>query len=261
MLLIGDELRTGIENSITGYHGSKLEDLVSRAGGTYAVKYVNSALAHKYEKPTPLAVSAHPLLTWGTGTYVTPLAFPLSSALYGRIGLVSDYDPTTWKIFDATDPKLRAIYIRWAQQQPIYNQLLLTVHSTIGNQTLRNRFKEDFKIDCVLFNPDQAADLHTDMREHVWMAVTEWENDRIATGPSKQFAKARFTVLIDEDFILEDLNKLPVILAERLIENITKRMKPNHGYPVSWARIDPALHAAIIDRYTKGGYLHIYIEP
>lgn len=261
MSLIGDDLRTTIQNSITGYPGSKLEKLVSQAGGTYAVKYVNSALAYKYETPAPLAVSGHPLLTWGTATYVTPLAFPLSSALYGRIGLVSDYDPTGWQIFDATDPKLRAIYIRWAQQQPVYSQLLLTVHSTIGNQSLRNKFKEDFKIDCVLFNPDQAADLHTDMLEHVWMAVTEWENDRITTGPSKRFARARFTVLIDEDFILDDLNKLPVRLAERLIEKITMRIHPNRAYPVSWARIDPALHREIIDRYTNGGYLHIYIEP
>jgi len=45
----------------------------------------------------------------GTAAYVTPLAFPLSSALYGRIGIVCEFDPTTWRVFDATKPANRMV--------------------------------------------------------------------------------------------------------------------------------------------------------
>jgi hypothetical protein len=84
--MIGASIRTAVENAIEAYAGSRLEALVSQAG-PYVIKFVNSRWASTYASPGPLKISENPALTWGTATYVTPLAFPLSSALYGRIGL------------------------------------------------------------------------------------------------------------------------------------------------------------------------------
>ncbi len=258
--MIGDSIRSAVENVVTSYDRSRLESLVKGSGGPYAIKFVHSQWAESYETPAPLKISTSPALTWGTATYVTPLAFPLSSALYGRIGLVTTYDPNGWNVFDATDPVASAAYVRWVQAQPSFSELVLTVHSTHANHFLRNKFREDFKIDCVLFNPDQEADLHTDRGQHVWMAVTDWANGKIDSGMSTRLARARFTVLIDEDFALEE-NGLPIQKAERRIEKITEKIPLHQPLEVAAARSDPNLAAKVISLYKNQGYLHVYINP
>ncbi len=207
--MIGKSIIRSVEAVISSFEESQLARLVD-ADGSYAIKFVQSRWAATYEVPGQLKISETPALTWGTATYVTPLAFPLSSALYGRIGLVTDYDASGWRVFDATRPYGRRAYVRWARAQPIYADLLLSVHSTQANHILRNQFREDFEIDCVLFNPDQEAESHTDRVHHVWMAVTDWVADgTIETSMSQRLRNARFTVLLDEDFRLQD-QRLPI---------------------------------------------------
>src|ERR1700730_10015396 len=152
--MIGHGIRTSVEQSIKLYADSRLANLLDDVG-PYAIKFVKSRWAASYLSPGRLKISQTPALTWGTATYVTPLAFPLSSALYGRIGLVTDYDPHDWSVFDATDPAVRMTYVNWVRAQPAFSDLVLTVHSTHANHYLRNKFRDDFKIDCVLFHPDQ----------------------------------------------------------------------------------------------------------
>jgi hypothetical protein len=268
MSLEGYSTLNAVEDEITDYADSQLASLSAQTGN-YVIKFVNSKRAADYEKPNPLYVSTTPALTWGTATYVTPLAFPLSSALYGRIGLVTDYDPAGWRIFDATRPTAQAAYISWIQAQASYFDLLvLTVHSTHANQFLRDRFREQFKIDCVLFHPDQEADLHTDIGRHVWMAVTDWTTDArtgkqtIRPGKSACLSRARFTVLIDEDFaLLEEKFDLPIQKAERRIEKITEKIRLHKAMEVAAARSDPTLPAKVIYFYKNKGYLHVYIKP
>jgi hypothetical protein len=48
---------------------------------------------------------------------------------------------------------------------PAFSDLVLTAHSTPANYLLRNKFRRDFNIDCVLFHQDQEAEVHTDRRE------------------------------------------------------------------------------------------------
>ncbi len=242
---------------------SPLQGLIS-AYGPFVIKFVQSRWAATYESTGKLKVSETPALTWGTATYVTPLAFPLSSALYGRIGLVTDFDPKGWRVFDATTPSGKGAYVRWARAQPVYADLLLTVHSTQANHLLRNQFRERFRIDCVLFNPDQEAEFHTDCSHHIWMAVTDWNpNGTIDHGMSRRLGNARFTVLIDEDFRLQDQG-LPIRVGERQIEKITERLHastPNQPANVRQVRGNPGLPAEIAKIYKGGGYLHVYIEP
>jgi hypothetical protein len=260
--MVGPQLEREIKSEIVKFRSSKLFNLVSR-DGSYAIKFVQSKWAANYQTPNPLKISDTPAQTWGTATYVTPISFPLSSALYGRIGLVAHYDPTTWRIFDATRSSARLAYMKWAQAQPCYDDLLLTVHSTYTNHYLRNKFRKDFRIDCVLFHPDQEAETHTDRANHIWMAITDWDGDAINSTMSARFGAARFTTLIDEEFLLQE-NGLPVNSAHRQIEPVTEAMQrthPNQPMGVSRAKSDPALPGEIVRVFISGGYLHVFIEP
>ena len=258
--MIDDSIRRAVEDEIVDYADSSLSRLVEKHGA-YAIKFVQSRWADLYVSPHPLKISETPALTWGRATYVTPLAFPLSSALYGRIGLVTDFTPEGWRVFDATRLSARDAYLRWARSQPIYQDLLLTVHSTHANHVLRNTFRERFNIDCVLFHPDQEAEIHTDADQHVWMAVTDWApNGTIESGMSQRLGNARFTVLIDENFLLEDRG-LPIRVANRQIERATAGIRPQQCVGVSGARLDPQLPQEIAQLYRANGYLHVFIEP
>lgn len=249
-----------VEKQIEEFPSSRLSGLVKQTG-PYAIKFVQTKWAKHYSIPKPLKISESPAQTWGTATYVTPLVFPLSSALYGRIGLVAKFDPDDWRIFDATTPAGRYAYIEWAKNQPAYFDLLLTVHSTQANHVLRNHFREAFNIDCVLFHPDQEADLHTDKEEDVWMAVTDWTPaGKIDTQLSNRLGSARFTVLLDEDFALQD-EGLPIRVASRQIEGITELITNHQCINVDAARTNPRLPTEIVRLFNSDGYLHVYIVP
>lgn len=258
--MIGPKITSDVQREIADYKTSQLAGLVA-TGGAFAIKFVQSRWAANYATPGALKISATPAQTWGTATYVTPLAFPLSSALYGRIGLVVPFDPTGWRVFDATNPSGRRAYVRWAQAQPVYADLLLTVHSTQANHILRNQFREDFEIDCVLFRPDQEAEYHTNASQHVWMAVTDWTpHKKIQNDMSVRLNQARFTVLLDEEFQLLHDN-LPIKYSARQIENVTQGIMPQGGFHVGGARGNPQLPALIRGYYAQAGYVHIYIAP
>lgn len=260
--LVGSRIETAVNREIHDYDQSQLLQFVIAAGGTpLVIKFVASKWAAAYHSGAPLKISDKPALTWGTATYVTPLAFPLSSALYGRIGLVCEFDPTDWRIFDATRPAARAAYVRWVQAQPAFSDLVLTVHATHANHVMRNKFREDFEIDCVLFNPDQEAELHTDPAQDVWMAVTDWTPAKtIASDMSTRFADARFTVLLDEDFALEEAG-LPIHRASRQIETTTATIANSAAIEVGSVRGTAGLAGEVRSYFQSGGYIHVFIKP
>ena len=190
-MLLGKNLQQAIENSILDYQESKLKQLVD-AHGNFVIKFIQSQWAEHYVAQKALKISESPALTWGTATYVTPLSFSLSSALYGRIGVVTEYDPAGWKIFDATIPRNRMLYVAWVQSQPAFEDLVTSVHSTLANHQFRDKFRSDFSIDCVLFHPDQEAEYYTYSIEHIWMAVTDWKTyDTIDNEFSRRLSRER----------------------------------------------------------------------
>lgn len=261
--VLGAANRERVQAFVQPYAGSGLERAVNLVSGELKViKFISSRWASSYAAPAALRISATPAQTWGTATYVSPIAYPLSSALYGRAGIVASFDPTSWKIFDATDPAARNAYILWAQAQPEYPDLITTVHSTATNHTLRNRFRDQFKIDCVLFHPDQEADMHTDRVNHIWMAVSEPDIDPERPLESKRFVDGRLTVLIDEEFPTDD-DGLPIRLGRRLIEPTTLTF-PNRDCIAGPAARANSLHLAsqIAAHFDAGdSYLHVFIEP
>jgi hypothetical protein len=168
----------------------------AKFGGTYAPVGPNAAA------PKPgLHVSAAEGFTWGTACYVAPLVFPVSTAIYGRCGIVAEADPSNWRIFDASDAYSQQLYVNWVNLQPYAHKLILTTHSQLANQFLRNLFRTQYKIDCVVFPPDEDNLHYTLPMQDLWLAVTQWSvNGEISSGPSTVFRNPRLSVVLAEEF-------------------------------------------------------------
>jgi hypothetical protein len=201
-----------IRAAIEVYPQGKLGQLAVQSdplhgGDPLVIKYISARFAALYHSPGGrLHISDTVGFTWGIGTYVVPLAYPVSSAIFGRIGVVAKFDPTGWRVFDATDAQNQDHYLSWAAQQPLGRQAALTAQSAYYSHELRNLFRTVFDIDCVLFPPDQTNAAYTDPAD-VWMNVTDWtrtsgtpSEPSIAIGFSGLFTDPRIAVLVDDEF-------------------------------------------------------------
>jgi hypothetical protein len=115
---------------------------------------------------------------------------------------VAWFDPTGWHALDCTDPAIEALYIAWLQYQPSLKDILVTVHSDYINHILRDQFREQFRIDCVLFHPDERDNtrLYT-VDSDIWMAVADFDADwHLQRGSSPRFFDSRLTVILEEEF-------------------------------------------------------------
>lgn len=93
--LLPPGLRADIEDAIRSYGpawsqfiSDNLEDPQSSAGLPLAVKYVPSRFAGTYKSANPGLFIGSSNFTWGRGVYVTGVQEPLSTAIYGRVGVV-----------------------------------------------------------------------------------------------------------------------------------------------------------------------------
>jgi hypothetical protein len=197
-----------IRASIEIYPHGKLGQLAAQSdplgsGDPLIVKYIPARYAGVYQSPGGrLRISDTAGFTWGTGTYVVPLAYPISSAIFGRVGVVAKFDPAGWRVFDATSEQNQDLYLSWAAYQMLARQAALTAQSAYYNQLLRDQFRVVFDIDCVLFPPDQTNAVYTTLAD-VWMNVTDWTcapNKTIATGSSTRFTDPKIVILVDDEF-------------------------------------------------------------
>ncbi|MEU7601109.1 hypothetical protein [Streptomyces sp. NPDC041003] len=201
------DLRQEIADAITTSEPTWLafvDDNREAAGGRpLAVKYVPARYAATYQKPNRGLFIGSSNFTWGRGVYVTGVQEPLSTAIYGRVGVVSRFDPSGWKAFDARDQANEQLYLRWLHTQPDYSQAVLTVHSDYWLHQFRNLFREQFEIDVVLFHPDEkdAGGWYTDP-QHTWMAVSDWQSRQVLSRAdySTRFEDVWLTILIEEEF-------------------------------------------------------------
>jgi hypothetical protein len=196
---LDDEINASVENGFPVdilYLGFGKEPL--------AIKYIPARWSNVYHRPgQKLKISDTPGFTWGRATYVTSLTFPLSTAIFGRAGVIARFNPYKWRTFDATVTENRELYIRWLQAQPLYQRFVLSAQSAYISQLLRDSFRLRYRIDCVLFRPDQSNPRYTKTASDIWMAVTDWtpmQRPRIATGSSERFQEPRLTVVIEEEF-------------------------------------------------------------
>lgn len=196
-------LNAAIRAAVQTYPAGPLKRIVASMPAPLAIKYIPATYAKGYVNGTrpSLRISTSAGFTWGTGTYVSPLLFPISTAIFGRVGIVARFDPSGWRVFDATTAANRGLYIGWIGMQPLHGALTLTMHSQLANQYLRDLFRKTYEIDCVLFLPDQFNAVYTDPVADIWMNVTDWTpTGEIAVGDSGRFTAPRFTVLLDEEF-------------------------------------------------------------
>jgi hypothetical protein len=185
----------------------KILDIGTGMQPPLVIKYIPTKFATVYHKPgQKLKISEAPGFTWGRATYVTPLAFPLSTGIFGRVGVISRFDYSRWRTFDATDKSNERLYLRWLQTRPLYREFVLTAQSAYISQLLRDAFRLNYEIDCVLFRPDQSNPRYTKKNSDVWLAVSDWRympsggGKAIATGFSDRFIDARLTVVLEEEF-------------------------------------------------------------
>jgi hypothetical protein len=106
--LLPATLRTDIGEAIKRSAGawdtwveSNRADPLVRGSRPLAVKYVPSRHASTYRAGGARLVIGSSNFTWGRGTYVTGVQEPLSTATYGRAGIVATVDPKDWSAFDA----------------------------------------------------------------------------------------------------------------------------------------------------------------
>lgn len=256
---MNEPFESEVESHIVDFSNTGVKRRLDQIGlANLAIKYVNSRWARQYTSHQPIKISESVNMTWGTGTYVAPLIYPQSTVMYGRIGIVSDFNPQGWRVFDATNYPSVMTYLQWAQSQPIFEEVLTTVHSLEANAILRNTFRERFRINCILFYPDQSGHSYTGTTD-TWMCVSDFDSTgRLQTNFSSELANALFSVLVDEDF--EDLgNGLnPKRSVNSLIEQATLgRASQCLGRTVP----DSRLAQEIASLYAKDGFLHYYIQP
>jgi hypothetical protein len=170
----------------------------AKFGGVYATSGPNAGAA----KPAGLFISASPGFTWGMACYATPLLYPVSTAIYGRCGIVAEANPTGWRLFDASDPTAQQLYVDWVRFQPYSRLLMLTTHSQLANQYLRNAFRTQYRIDCVVFPPDEVNQYYTRRRRDRWLAVSQWNAaGDLSSGPyCNQFMNPKLSAVLAEEF-------------------------------------------------------------
>lgn len=189
-------------------------------GPPLCIKYMSPkwGLEYRTGRASAFVVSEHASFTWGRATYVTPLAFLMSTATFGRIGVVAEFDPTHWRIFDATDDTNRDLYLEWARRQREAKEAYLTVRAMESHHAMRNNFRIQYGIDCVLFRPDEHNHDYTNPHTDVWMAVTDWTDSSrtaIGNGKSRWFKNPRVCLHIEEEFQTTGRGRMPLLNRRR----------------------------------------------
>jgi hypothetical protein len=169
-------------------------------GAAYVVKYMLPARLGSFMTNKLLYASDVPSYTWGDAVYVAPLVGPFSTMIFGRVGIVGTIDPQ--RVYDATGTAGKDYYQQWIRfQWRWYDLLTTTVHSPLANRYLRNRFRTRFRLDCVLFRPDQFCTGYVDPAGDTWFAITHWDRyRRVAFGTANCVQKAEWCVVTCEEF-------------------------------------------------------------
>lgn len=199
---VSRDLDARIHAAIEAFPHHVLDVNPAPASPPLAIKYIPARYGAAYHRPgRKLVISNTPGFTWGQATYVTTLMYPLSTAIFGRVGVISEFDPAGWRTFDATKEENKRLYLSWLQTRPKYRDFVLTAQSAWFGQQLRNLFRQNYRIDCVLFRPDQSNPRYTDVKSDVWMAVTDWApKGKLASSYSGRFLQPRLTVIVEEEF-------------------------------------------------------------
>jgi hypothetical protein len=176
------EIRSWIDQSTVRFDAQ-----FSEAKRIWVVKYFNPAFLSGFLNSKQLVISSSPGFTWGDGVYVTPLANPYSTMMYGRIGVLGWIDDAPLlRAFDAIDPRGIDLYQDWITYSTyLYRLLTTTIHADRANRLLRNAFRRSFQIDVTYFRPDQYNKNYVSLSQDHWFVVSDWAGMQ-SQGPSQR---------------------------------------------------------------------------
>src|SRR5215216_613901 len=83
-----DEVETDVEDWIDQSSRLFHQEFLGADQKVWVMKYFPPRFLEAFLKNRRLAISATPGFTWGDGVYVTPLSYPYSTMMYGRIGVM-----------------------------------------------------------------------------------------------------------------------------------------------------------------------------
>jgi hypothetical protein len=100
------------------------------------------------------------------------------------------------------NPNVANLYVKWSREQPMSSMLALTTHSQLANQILRITFRTRFKIDIVVFPPDEMNRTYTNRTRDRWLAISEWSpSGRLRSSGSANIPRIpRLCVVVAEEF-------------------------------------------------------------
>jgi hypothetical protein len=175
------EIRAWIDESTLRFDAQFTE-----AQRIWVVKYFNPSFLAGFLKSKQLVISTSPGFTWGDGVYVTPLANPYSTMMYGRIGVLGWIDNVPLRAFDAVDPRGIDLYQEWISYSTyLYRLLTTTIHADRANRLLRNAFRRSFQIDITHCRPDQYNKNYVSLSQDHWFVVSDWAGLQ-SQGPSQR---------------------------------------------------------------------------
>jgi len=191
-----------------------IEDFISKCGKSPSISTLIAAdelVVVKYLPAEHLGVvlargqlyaSERAGFTWGDGVYVAPASFPLTTMMYGEVGVVGTCSAVGLKFFDASDPAGIDLYQQWiTHQTALYLELTTTVHASVANRELRNAFRTRFQIDCVCFRPDEHCVNYVDATTDLWLAFTHWDAYRgVGHGFSGVVRALKWCVVVPDAF-------------------------------------------------------------
>ncbi|MBM3813716.1 MAG: hypothetical protein FJW20_18985 [Acidimicrobiia bacterium] len=178
-----------------------LERLKAEKSLFHVIKYLPARWLDTALTNQKLLASDAKGFTWGDAVYVAPLSQPLSTMMYGDVGVVGTVNASRFRLFDATDPRGVDLYQQWITYHPApYRMLTTTIHADCANHELRNSFRTRFQIDCVCFHPDEPCANYAAVSD-LWLALTLWDSSRaVAPGPSSVVANLAWCVIGSDTF-------------------------------------------------------------
>jgi hypothetical protein len=179
------------------------------SGKAWMLKFFPPQYLAGFMRRPELVVSTTPGFTWGDGVYVVPLQHVYSAMIYGRVGVMGWIDKADLaRVYDASDLVGVSLYKEWIQFKPgLFTLLTTTVHSNFANRRLRNVFRQRFKLDLVLFRPDEFNRAYVQPMRDRWCVVADFPGGTAlpagTVGFSRRIRDCELVAIGSEEFIVD----------------------------------------------------------
>ena len=196
----------------------------------FPAKYLDGFIKHPY-----LIISTSLGFTWGDGVYVSPIADTQTAMFYGRACVVGFIRLSNIKnVFDATQSRGIDLYLEWIPHfSHWFERLATTVHADDSNRFLRNKFRQKFHIDLVVFPPDQYATVDNNIRLYLpgnWFALSDWSSAPYTPTQTPQSSKVvegcKWVAIIGENY--DPIPPTPNLLFQ---QQFSKHLKTQYFNP------------------------------